>query len=53
MLQNTPVITEDLNIADAALPAAQSIVAQSLRKVIAIPLVCGGALEFADSPAVS
>jgi sigma-B regulation protein RsbU (phosphoserine phosphatase) len=32
------VITEDLNLADAALQMAQSIVAQSLRAVISIPL---------------
>jgi len=36
--QKSSVITEDLNIADAALQMAQSIVAQSLRAVIAIPL---------------
>jgi phosphoserine phosphatase RsbU/P len=32
------VITEDLNLADLALQAAQSIVAQALRTVVAIPL---------------
>ncbi len=53
MLQNTPVITEDLNIADAALQAAQSIVAQSLRAVIAIPLFAVARSNSADSPAAS
>jgi phosphoserine phosphatase RsbU/P len=36
--QKTSVITEDLNRAEAALQMAQSIVAQSLRAIIAIPL---------------
>src|SRR5258708_95508 len=36
--QRASVITEDLSNADAALQAAQSIVAQSLRAVVAIPL---------------
>jgi phosphoserine phosphatase RsbU/P len=36
--QRSSVITEDLNLADVALQMAQSIVAQSLRAVIAIPL---------------
>lgn len=42
------VITEDLNRADVALQAAQSIVAQSLRTVVAIPLYAvarAGSLE--------
>ncbi len=38
MVQRSSVITEDLSNADAALQAAQSIVAQSLRAVVAIPL---------------
>jgi len=36
--QKSPVVTEDLNRAEAALQMAQSIVAQSLRAVVAIPL---------------
>ena len=36
--QKSSVITEDLNRADVALQMAQSIVAQSLRAVVAIPL---------------
>ena len=36
--QMSSVITEDLNLADSKLQMAQSIVAQSLRAVIAIPL---------------
>jgi phosphoserine phosphatase RsbU/P len=36
--QRSSVITEDLNLADAALQKAQSIVAQSLRAVISVPL---------------
>jgi phosphoserine phosphatase RsbU/P len=38
MAKKSSVITEDLNLADTALQAAQSIVAQSLRAVIAMPL---------------
>ena len=38
MAKKSSVITEDLNLADQALQAAQSIVAQSLRAVVAIPL---------------
>ena len=38
MAQESAVITEDLNLADTAFRGAQSIVAQSLRAVIAIPL---------------
>jgi sigma-B regulation protein RsbU (phosphoserine phosphatase) len=41
--QRSSVITEDLNRAEAALQTAQSIVAQSLRAVISIPL-------YANSP---
>lgn len=41
------VITEDLNLADTAFKGAQSIVAQSLRAVIAIPLY---AMSRASSP---
>jgi len=37
--RRSAVITEDLNQADFALQAAQSIVAQSLRAVVAIPLI--------------
>ena len=36
--QQTSVITEDLNRADMELQAAQSIIAQALRSVIAVPL---------------
>ena len=36
--RKSPVVTEDLNRAEAALQMAQSIVAQSLRAVVAIPL---------------
>ena len=36
--QKSSVVTEDLNHAEAALQMAQSIVAQSLRAVVAIPL---------------
>jgi phosphoserine phosphatase RsbU/P len=49
MEQRSSVITEDLNLADAALQMAQSIVAQSLRAVISIPLYAnapnGGSAE--------
>ena len=38
MQQKKAVITEDLSVADEALQAAQSIVTQSLRAIIAIPL---------------
>jgi serine phosphatase RsbU (regulator of sigma subunit) len=53
MQQNKPVITEDLNIADSALQAAQSIVAQSLRAVIAMPLFTVARANSASSPAAS
>jgi sigma-B regulation protein RsbU (phosphoserine phosphatase) len=38
MAKGSSVITEDLNLAEQALQAAQSIVAQSLRAVVVIPL---------------
>lgn len=38
MEQRSSIVTEDLNRADAALQLAQSIVAQSLRAIVAIPL---------------
>lgn len=38
MEERSSVVTEDLNRADAALQMAQSIVAQSLRAIVAIPL---------------
>lgn len=46
--QRTSVITEDLNRAETTLQMAQSIVAQSLRAVVAIPLYAN---TYADSPA--
>jgi phosphoserine phosphatase RsbU/P len=54
MARQSSVITEDLSLADAALQAAQSIVAQSLRAVVAIPLysvsrTSAGSEESADS----
>jgi len=47
--QKSSVITEDLNLADLALQAAQSIVAQSLRAVIAIPLYAMANVSSGDS----
>jgi serine phosphatase RsbU (regulator of sigma subunit) len=47
MTQQSSVITEDLNRAEFSLQAAQSVVAQSLRAVIAIPLY---AVSRASSP---
>jgi sigma-B regulation protein RsbU (phosphoserine phosphatase) len=49
------VITEDLNLAEAALQSAQSIVAQSLRAVIAIPLysVARAMASESSAPAAS
>src|SRR6202171_4926030 len=47
--QKSSVITEDLNLADLALQAAQSIVAQSLRAVIAIPLYAMATAVSRDS----
>jgi serine phosphatase RsbU (regulator of sigma subunit) len=38
MTKQSTVITEDLSLADTALQVAQSIVAQSLRAIVAIPL---------------
>jgi sigma-B regulation protein RsbU (phosphoserine phosphatase) len=54
MAKKSSVITEDLNLADTALQAAQSIVAQSLRAVIAIPLYSvsrAHPTDTADQPA--
>jgi sigma-B regulation protein RsbU (phosphoserine phosphatase) len=53
MQQKKCIITEDLNVADHVLQAAQSIVSQSLRAVIAIPLYVVSRSISADSPAVS
>jgi sigma-B regulation protein RsbU (phosphoserine phosphatase) len=47
--QKSSVITEDLNRADVALQMAQSIVAQSLRAVIAIPLYASSRANSAES----
>jgi sigma-B regulation protein RsbU (phosphoserine phosphatase) len=47
--QKSSVITEDLNLADLALQAAQSVVAQSLRAVIAIPLYAMANASSGDS----
>ena len=47
--QRSSVITEDLSNADAVLQAAQSIVAQSLRAVVAIPLYSVSRDSVADS----
>src|ERR1700736_6110304 len=47
--QKSSIITEDLNLADLALQAAQSIVAQSLRAVIAIPLYAMANVSSGDS----
>jgi phosphoserine phosphatase RsbU/P len=54
MAQQSSVITEDLNLSDNALQMAQSIVAQSLRAVIAIPLygISRGGSGEAQGPAV-
>ena len=51
--QRSSVITEDLGKADVALQAAQSIVAQSLRAIAAIPLypVSRGSADSATQPA--
>ncbi len=48
--QRSSVVTEDLNRAEAALQMAQSIVAQSLRAIVAIPLYAN---FHADSKSVS
>ena len=47
--QRSSVITEDLSNADVALQAAQSIVAQSLRAIVAIPLYPVSRGSSADS----
>jgi len=47
--QRSTVITEDLSNADMALQAAQSIVAQSLRAIVAIPLYSMSRGSAADS----
>jgi sigma-B regulation protein RsbU (phosphoserine phosphatase) len=49
--QKSSVITEDLNRADVALQMAQSIVAQSLRAVVAIPLYANPRANSAESAA--
>lgn len=43
--QKSSIVTQDLNRAEAALQMAQSIVAQSLRSVVAIPLYANAHLE--------
>jgi sigma-B regulation protein RsbU (phosphoserine phosphatase) len=50
--QQTSVITEDLNRAELSLQAAESIVAQSLRAVIAIPLYAVSRAGSADSAVI-
>jgi phosphoserine phosphatase RsbU/P len=49
MAKQSSVITEDLSLADMSLQAAQSIVAQSLRAIIAIPLYSVLRANAADS----
>ena len=49
--QKSSVITEDLNRAEAALQMAQSIVAQSLRAVVAIPLYASSHSKSPESTA--
>ena len=51
--QKSSVVTEDVNRADLALQGAQSIVEQSLRAVIAIPLYAVSRTSSADSSAES
>jgi sigma-B regulation protein RsbU (phosphoserine phosphatase) len=51
--QRSSVITEDLGNADVALQAAQSIVAQSLRAIVAIPLYSMSRGSSGDSAAQS
>ncbi len=51
MAKQSSVITEDLSLADTALQAAQSIVAQSLRAIVAIPLYSVSRANSAD-PAI-
>jgi serine phosphatase RsbU (regulator of sigma subunit) len=51
LAQQSSVITGDLNLNDPAFEAAQSIVAQALRTIVAIPLYAmAGSKEGADSP---
>jgi phosphoserine phosphatase RsbU/P len=50
MAQQSAVITEDLSLADTAFRGAQSIVAQSLRAVIAIPLYAVARAVSAAAP---
>ena len=49
MAKQSSVITEDLNLADVALQSALSIVAQSLRAVVAIPLYAVTRANSADA----
>jgi serine phosphatase RsbU (regulator of sigma subunit) len=49
MARQSSVITEDLNLADIVLQEAQSIVAQSLRAVVAIPLYAVSRASSASS----
>jgi len=49
--QQSSVITEDMNRADVDLQAAQSIIAQSLRAVVAIPLYAAPRASSAESSA--
>ena len=49
MDRKTGVITEDLRQADVALQGAQSIIAQALRAIVAIPLLTQAAREFPGS----
>lgn len=51
MAKQSSVITEDLSLADTALQAAQSIVAQALRAIVAIPLYSVSRVKSGD-PAV-
>jgi sigma-B regulation protein RsbU (phosphoserine phosphatase) len=50
MAQQSSVITQDLNLSDVALQTAESIVAQSLRAIVAIPLYAVARASSADSP---
>jgi phosphoserine phosphatase RsbU/P len=49
MAKQSSVITEDLSLADTALQAAQSIVAQSLRAIVVTPLYAVSRANSADS----
>jgi len=53
MAKQSSVITEDLSLADSDLQSAQSIVAQSLRAIIAIPLYSVLRAKSGDSAAAS